>query len=328
MPFTSQQRKELLHYLLLVREFEERVGEAFLRGETAGTMLHLSIGEEAMAVGVVRMMKEGDWMTAPHRGHGMFVARGADLGRMFAEVCGKATGYCKGKGGSMHIADIELGHLGANAIVGGGISIATGAALSSVLLKEPRVAVAFFGDGAMQQGVLYESMNLAALWNLPVVYVCVNNQYGMGTRIDRASKRLDFEERARQFGLTAYRVDGADVEAVAEKAQILIENARQGKGPGFLIGDCYRFYGHARRDPSPYRDPKEEELGRQKDPIRIMEQRLLSEGVITAEELEAMRQEVRALMDAAVEFSRNSPEPPLESITQDVYAEAPEGSVV
>ena len=179
---------ELYRTMRRIRSFEERVAELYVRGESAGSMLHLSIGEEAAAAGVCAAMRPEDSFTTHHRGHGIFLARGADPNRMMAEIGGKATGYCGGKGGSMHIADMALGHLGANAIVGGGIPHVVGAGLSYKRLKKDAVSVAFFGDGAMQQGVLYESMNMAALWDLPVVLVCIKNQYGMGTRIDRAQR--------------------------------------------------------------------------------------------------------------------------------------------
>ena len=184
-----------------IRSFEERVGELFIKGESAGTMLHLSTGEEIGPASVGLAMSEEDTFTTHHRGHGIFIARGGDPKNMLAEIAGKKDGYCKGKGGSMHIADMKLGHLGANAIVGGGIPTDVGAGISYKFLKEKRVSVAFFGDGAMQQGILYESMNMASLWKLPVVFCCINNQYGMGTKIDNAVGFKDFSKRAESFGL-------------------------------------------------------------------------------------------------------------------------------
>ncbi|MEM6666767.1 MAG: thiamine pyrophosphate-dependent dehydrogenase E1 component subunit alpha, partial [Pseudomonadota bacterium] len=213
-----------------IRTFEERVGEMFVRGATAGSMLHLSIGEEAVA-GVCAAMAKGDSFTTHHRGHGIFLARGADPMRMLAEIGGKEAGCCAGKGGSMHIADMGLGHLGANAIVGGGIPHVVGAGLTYKTKKTGQVSLAFFGDGAMQQGILYESMNMAALWSLPVVFVCINNQYGMGTRIDRATANTAFDKRAEAFGLTGEMLDGTDVEAVNETASAIVDAARDGK-PG------------------------------------------------------------------------------------------------
>jgi len=261
---------ELLHHytqMRRIRTFEDRVGELYLRGESAGSMLHLSIGEESAAVGVCAAMRDGDTFTTHHRGHGIFLARGADPNRMMSEIGGKDTGYCRGKGGSMHIADMNLGHLGANAIVGGGIPAVVGAAIVAKQRNKGAVSIAFFGDGAMQQGVLYESMNMAALWELPALFVCINNQWGMGTRIDQATKATALHERAASFGLNAETVDGLDVLDVAETASHIVDRARTGT-PGFLAVDCYRFFGHGRKDKSPYRTPV------QKLPLKWM--RLLS----------------------------------------------------
>jgi acetoin:2,6-dichlorophenolindophenol oxidoreductase subunit alpha len=312
---------KLLHALYRdmrrIRSLEERVSELFVRSESAGSMLHLSIGEEGVA-GIVRAMDTQDSFTTHHRGHGIFVARGAEPARMLAEIAGKADGYCRGKGGSMHIADMGLGHLGANAIVGGGIAHAVGAALAYKRKKQPRVSVAFFGDGAMQQGILYESMNLAALWSLPVLFVCINNQYGMGTRVDRATANLAFDERARAFGLDGVIVDGTDVELVHETAERMIGNARNGK-PGFLSITCYRFYGHARMDKSPYRDADEEAAGRARDPLGKARTRLIERGAKAAE-LDALDAEVAAEMDTALQAAIKSAMPPVDTMFEDVFA--------
>lgn len=302
-----------------IRSFEERVGELFVRGESAGSMLHLSIGEEAAAAGVCAVMRPQDTFTTHHRGHGIFLARGADPKRMMAEIAGKMDGYCHGKGGSMHIADMGLGHLGANAIVGGGIPAAVGAGLSSKRKQLGSVSVAFFGDGAMQQGILYESMNMAALWGLPVLFVCINNQYGMGTRIDQATRATDFHERARAFGLNGRTVDGLDVEAVAHEAGTLIDAARAGE-PGFLAISCYRFFGHARMDKSPYRDEAEEAEGRKKDPLMFARDRLVAEKLADEGRLEALDAEIGREMDGAIDFAIAAEAPPLTSMFRDVYA--------
>jgi TPP-dependent pyruvate/acetoin dehydrogenase alpha subunit len=309
----------LYRELVRCRTFEDRVGELFVRGATAGSMLHLSIGEEAPAVGVGQAMQPGDNFTSHHRGHSIFLARGADPKRMMAEIAGAKDGYCGGKGGSMHIAGMDLGSLGANAIVGGGVPTAIGAAMSAKVRGVDSVAVAFFGDGAMQQGIVYEAMNMAALWKLPAVFVCINNQYGMGTRIDRASARLDFERRAELFGLRGDRADGVDVEEVEAKAGALIEAARRGE-PGFLIVDCYRFYGHARKDKSPYRDEAEENSQRQaKDAIAFQRNRLLVRGEATAADLDIIDGEVAAEMNAAVDYALAAPKTPHEALYTDVF---------
>ena len=311
---------ELYRMVRRIRTFEERVGELFVRQQSAGSMLHLSIGEEAAAAGVGRTMVDGDTFTTHHRGHGIFLARGADPNRMMAEIAGKEAGYCRGKGGSMHIADHGLGHLGANAIVGGGIPAVVGAGLSYRRAQQPNVSFAFFGDGAMQQGVLYESMNMAALWKLPVIFVCVNNQWGMGTRVDQSASTIKFEERARGFNLASHSVDGRDVRAVHRIAQELVDNARQGQ-PAFLTVECYRFHGHARMDKSPYRTAEEETLGRQSDPLKHLGEAMLEEGAATQADLDRIQQEATQEMDAALEFAVQAPRPPLKSMFRDVYAD-------
>lgn len=301
-----------------IRSFEERVGELFLRGESAGSMLHLSIGEEAV-VGVTDAMHEGDAFTTHHRGHGIALGRGADPLRMMAEIAGKATGTCRGKGGSMHIADRALGHLGANAIVGGGIPHVVGAGLSFRNRRSGEVAVAFFGDGAMGQGVLYEAMNMAALWRLPVVFACVNNRYGMGTRVDRANALAEFPARAEAFGLRAARCAGEDVEAVSSAAQDILGGAREGR-PGFLEIDAYRFHGHARMDKSPYRTPAEEAEGRARDPLAVARARLLAERLADAPELDRIDAAAAAEMDAALEAAVAAPAPEEGAMFEDVFA--------
>ena len=302
-----------------IRSFEERVNELFVRGETAGSMLHMSIGEESIA-GVTRAMEPGDSFTTHHRGHGIFIARGADPRRMMAEIAGKADGYCGGKGGSMHIADMALGALGANAIVGGGIPHVVGAGLTYKLKMRDQVSVAFFGDGAMQQGILYEAMNMAALWSLPVVFCCINNRYGMGTRVDRSAGKLAFDERARAFGLNAAILDGQDVEAVFEGAERIISAARRGE-PGFLLLECYRHFGHARMDKSPYRDEAEEREGRARDSMAHARAMLLERQTTGAADLDAWDAATAREMDAAVEHAIATPPPPESSMFDHVFAD-------
>jgi len=310
---------DLYRMMRRIRSFEERVAELYVRGQTAGSMLHLSIGEEGAAAGVCAAMRPQDSFTTHHRGHGIFLARGADPKRMMAEIAGKEAGYCRGKGGSMHIADRALGHLGANAIVGGGIPHVVGAGISSRRLKKDAISAAFFGDGAMHQGILYESMNLAALWELPVLFVCVNNQYGMGTRVDQATRVPDFPPRAAALGLNARAVDGEDVEAVFHTAQELTDAARAGH-PGFLSVSCYRFYGHGRMDKSPYRSSEEEAAGRARDPVRRARATLIERGRADAAALEALDAEIGREMDATLEFAVAAEPPPPASIFRDVYA--------
>jgi pyruvate dehydrogenase E1 component alpha subunit len=264
-------------------------------------------------------MTDGDTFTTHHRGHGIFLARGADPRRMMAEIAGKVDGYCRGKGGSMHIADMGLGHLGANAIVGGGIPHVIGAGIAYRNRREPRVSVAFFGDGAMQQGILYESMNMAALWRLPVVFCCVNNQYGMGTRVDRSAGRVAFDERARAFGLDGIVVDGLDVEAVREAGGRVVDAARDGR-PGFVSLEVFRFFGHARMDKSPYRTDEEEAAGRARDPVAFARDRLEARGIADAPTLERIDAEVAREMDAALDHAVGAVPPAADVMFDDVYA--------
>jgi acetoin:2,6-dichlorophenolindophenol oxidoreductase subunit alpha len=310
---------DLYRTMQRIRTFEERVNELFVRGQSAGSMLHMSIGEESVA-GVCEAMEPGDSFTTHHRGHGIFIARGADPRRMMSEIAGKEDGYCAGKGGSMHIADMGLGHLGANAIVGGGIPHVVGAGLSYRNRKLPHVSVAFFGDGAAQQGILYEAMNMAALWKLPVVFCCINNQYGMGTRIDRAAANTNLHERAIAFGLSGVTIDGGDVEEVHEGAERIVTAARGGK-PGFIALTCYRFFGHARLDKSPYRDDAEEAEGRKKDSVANARTELIHRKTASAADLDSLDEDVTTEMNAAVEHAIAAATPAQVSMFRDVYAE-------
>ena len=303
-----------------IRTFEERVSELFIKGESAGTMLHLSIGEELGPACVGTAMKENDTFTTHHRGHGVFIARGGDPNKMLAEIAGKKDGYCKGKGGSMHIADMNLGHLGANAIVGGGIPTVIGAAMSYKYFKEERVSVAFFGDGAMQQGILYESMNMASLWKLPVVFCCINNQYGMGTKIEDAVGVKDFSKRAKSFGLNALHINDLDVENAYHKSKEIIEGARKFQ-PGFIEVECYRFYGHARMDKSPYRNESEENEMRKQDPLSTASNELIKNNILNESEINKLDKDIVDEMDKAMEFAINSPINDEKEIFKDVYSE-------
>jgi len=320
-PLTVDERVGLLRTMLRIREFEDRVAESHIRGLTAGSMFHLSVGEEAVGAGTGCALMEGDCFTTHHRGHGIFLARGADPGRMFAEVFGRREGYCGGKGGSMHIADSHLGHMGANAIVGANIPISLGGGFSMKYLKTRRTSVAFFGDGALNQGVLYESMNMAALWKLPVVFAVVNNQYGMGTRIDNASASLRFAERAETFGVRGAEVDGMDVETVFRAARELFAYSREGNGPVMLITNCYRYYGHGRKDPTPYRARDEEEAWRKRDPIEQQKRRLAEAGLLSEEGFQAMAGEVAREMDDAVAWASRGQVPDDAALYRDVYAD-------
>ena len=315
---TNTNLQDLYITMKRIRVFEERVAELFVRGETAGSMLHLSIGEELGPACVTKTMIEGDTFTTHHRGHGIFLARGGNPDKMMAEIAGKKDGYCKGKGGSMHIADMSLGHLGANAIVGGGIPTVVGAALSYKYLNKKNVSIAFFGDGAMQQGILYESMNMAALWELPVVFCCINNQYGMGTKIDNAVGLKDFSSRAKSFGLDCLHINHLDAEKAHTDIKDLIDRTRNNK-PSFIEIECYRFYGHARKDKSPYRKEEEEIENRKLDPISHAKEKLLSDMLLSEDEIKNIDTEIDKEMDVSMKYAIESPLNDDSEIFKDVY---------
>jgi TPP-dependent pyruvate/acetoin dehydrogenase alpha subunit len=304
-----------------IRLFEEQVNELYTGALMPG-LAHLYIGEEAVAVGVCEALRPDDYITSTHRGHGHCVAKGAALDRMFAELLGKKAGYCKGKGGSMHIADPDTGNLGANAIVCGSAGIATGAAFSAKRLGTGQVAVCFFGDGAMGQGLLYEVMNMAALWKLPVVYVCENNLYNEYTH-NSETLAGDPMKRGPAFGVPSDQVDGQDVRAVYEAAKRLVERARTGGGPGFLLCDTYRFHGHHVGDISReyYRSKEEEkEWKTNRDPIKILSSWLIEEQIAEGDALSRIEAEVQVEIEKAVQFAKDAPYPGVEEVDDDVYA--------
>ncbi|MGH7697638.1 MAG: thiamine pyrophosphate-dependent dehydrogenase E1 component subunit alpha [Candidatus Dormibacteria bacterium] len=307
--------------MLTIRLFEERVNDLYQRKLMPG-LAHLSSGEEAVAVGVCLALRDSDYITSTHRGHGHCLAKGAELAPMFSELLGKADGYCQGKGGSMHIADQERGNLGANAIVGGSLGIATGAALSARQRRSDQVAVCFIGDGALGQGVLYEVMNMAALWRLPVVYVCENNLYGEYTP---GSETVAGQALARPaaFGISAEEVDGQDLRRVYAAASQAVARARKGEGPSFIWCDTYRYFGHhvGDVDRAYYRSRDEERFWReQRDPIALARPWMQAEGVAPAAWFEQLEVELKADLDAAVEHALAAPYPGPELVATDVYA--------
>jgi TPP-dependent pyruvate/acetoin dehydrogenase alpha subunit len=306
--------------MVKIRLFEERVNELYRSAKMPG-LAHLYIGEEAVAVGICEALRQDDYITSTHRGHGHCLAKGAAVDRMFAELLGKAPGYCRGKGGSMHIADHENGNLGANAIVGGSTGIATGAAISAKMRGTDQVAVCFFGDGALGQGVLYEVMNMAALWKLPVIYACENNLYGEYTHYSETTAG-EMIARAQAFGIPAEQVDGQDVRAVHDAAERAVERARRGDGPSFLVLDTYRFHGHHVGDVDrAYYRTKEEELewSSHRDPIALLVTHLREAGV-TEEALEQIKTEAQREIDDGVDFALQAPYPPESEVDQHDFA--------
>jgi len=311
----------LYRQMVRIRLFEEQVNELYTRALMPG-LAHLYIGEEAVAVGICEALKNSDYVTSTHRGHGHCLAKGATPDRMFAELLGKEAGYCRGKGGSMHIADPATGNLGANAIVGGSAGIATGAALTAKRLKTDQAAVCFFGEGALGQGVLYEVMNLAALYKLPVIYVCENNLYTEYTHFSETTAG-DILARGTALGVHAESVDGQDVRAVHAVAQKLVGRARRGEGPSLLLCNTYRYTGHHVGDINReyYRSKQEElEWKTKRDPIKNMGEWLAGRKMADAGALKKIEDEVREEMKAAVEFAIAAPYPGVEEVDQDVYA--------
>lgn len=312
---------EMYRQMIRIRLFEEQVNDLYKTARMPG-LAHLYSGEEAVAVGVCAALRRDDYITSTHRGHGHCLAKGASVDRMFAELLGKADGYCRGKGGSMHIADQDTGNLGANAIVGGSAGIATGAAFSSKMRGADQVAVCFFGDGALGQGIIYEVMNMAALWKLPVIYVCENNLYNEYTHYSETTAG-DLAARPRAFGIPVEQVDGQDVRAVYDAANGMVERARRGEGPSFLICDTYRYYGHHVGDIQRgyYRSKEEEEHWKtQRDPITLLAQWLKEQNISDDAVLDQMMQEALAEVEAGVEFALNAPFPDASEVDQHVYA--------
>jgi TPP-dependent pyruvate/acetoin dehydrogenase alpha subunit len=317
----AEQWIRMYRRMVMIREFEDQVNELYTRALMPG-LAHLYVGEEAVAVGICEALRPTDYITSTHRGHGHCLAKGASPDRMFAELLGKEAGYCRGKGGSMHIADPATGNLGANAIVGGSTGIATGAALSSKRLHTEQVTVCFFGEGALGQGVLYEVMNLAALWKLPVIYVCENNLYTEYTHYSETTAG-DILARGTAFGVYAESVDGQDVRVVYATAQKLVDRARRGEGPAFLLCNTYRYSGHHVGDINReyYRSRQEEQEWKTKrDPIKNLAEWLIGQKLTEAGKLEEIQKEVKAEMKAAVEFAIAAPYPAPEEAEEDVYA--------
>lgn len=307
--------------MLLIREFEQRTILLFKSGVIGGAV-HPSIGQEAVAVGVCAQLENEDCITSTHRGHGHSIAKGADIDRMMAELVGKATGYCKGKGGSMHICDPTIGILGSNGIVGAGLPIAVGASYKlQYNNEEGRVVVCFFGDGAANQGVFHESVNMASIWGLPVVFICENNVWAISTRSDYSSSGQSIGARACAYGIPGKVIDGNDLLEVYDVAEEAIDRARSGGGPTLIECQTYRIEGHFVGDPLVYCDRKEVEEWKGRCPIRKLEVHLVTEGVLDEATIVGMKDETKRLVDGAVRFAEESPFPPLENLQQDVYGQ-------
>ena len=319
--YSPEQLKLALHKMYLIRRFEEGAEESYMRGLIHGTM-HLSIGQEASAMGICMPLTDDDQITSTHRGHGHSIAKGAEVKRMFAEFFGKTTGYCKGRGGSMHIADVGKGNLGANGIVGGGIPIAVGAALTSKMMKTGKVVVSFFGDGANNEGAFHEALNMASIWKLPVVFVCENNGYGMSTSTARSTAVKNIADRAAAYSMPGVIVNGNIFSEVAEASHQAVERARAGEGPTLIESKTYRYRGHSKSDRNRYRTKEEiEDWMANRDPITLFEAELQEFGVIDRQGIQAIRDAVEAEIADGIEFAKSSPSPEIRDAGNFVYTE-------
>ena len=311
---------EMYRKLRLIRTFEEQTRQLYMKNIVKGST-HVCVGQEAIAVGVCAALNEDDYIASTHRGHGHCLAKGGDANKMMAELMGRATGYCKGKGGSMHIADLDLGILGANGIVGGRISLATGAAYACKYRNDGRVAVCFFGDGAINQGVFYESANMAAMWNLPVIYVCERNLFQEFGYSEWYYADQDLTKRTEPFGFKGVEVDGNDVLAVYEVAREIVEKARQGGGPAFIVANTYRIYGHTVGDPLTYRKPGEADIWKDEhhDPLLRFRKYLIKEEILPEHEVEEVEKAADETIARAVEFALKSPLPEPSALMEDIF---------
>lgn len=302
-----------------IRKFEEKALSMFERNELRGSV-HLYIGEEAIAATVCSLLRDVDYITSTHRGHGHAIAKGAELGKAMAELMGKATGYCKGRGGSMHIADLTKGNLGANAIVGGGIPIAVGGGLAAQLRGSDQVSVAFFGDGASNEGTFHEAINLAAVWKLPVIFVCENNGYGISCSVKESTSVVDIgTSRAKAYDIPGYTVDGNDVFAIDKVMQKVIARAKAGDGPSLVEFKTYRIMGHWTGDPQTYRTREEVDIWKEKDPIKRLRAHLIEKNIKSAAECDSIEQKSYDAVEAAVKFANESPDPDPAFVMDDVF---------
>jgi TPP-dependent pyruvate/acetoin dehydrogenase alpha subunit len=309
----------LFKKMVTVRAFEEKAGELFQQHLIPG-FIHLSIGEEASSVGTCSVLREDDYVASTHRGHGHMIAKGADPKLMFAELFGKATGYCRGKGGSMHIADFSIGILGANGVVGGGFPIIVGAGLSIKMRKTDQVAVVFFGDGAANRGTFHEAANMAAIWKLPVVFVCENNLYASTTPASFSLAGGSVAGRASAYGIPGWVANGNDLLEVRQTVRKAVKRAREGKGPSIVENKTYRYQGHFEGDPQKYRSQEEiEEVRRTADPIQLFRDHLRKEGVLSDKSEKNLRREVTRLIDEAVTYAQEAPLPRPEDALEDLF---------
>lgn len=311
---------QMYQTMVLIRRFEERVNELYMQGRIPST-LHLCVGQEAVAVGVCTALREDDYVLSTHRPHGHALAKGVEPKNLMAELMAKATGCCKAKGGSMHVGDVRVGMFPAIAIVGANVPIAAGCALAAKMRKSGQVAVAFFGDGAANEGAWHEGLNIAAIWDLPVIFVCENNLYAASTPFSKTFKIENVADRAPSYGIPGHIVDGNDVLAVYQAARVAVERARGGEGPTLLECMTYRLCGHSRSDPRTYRTREEESRWQDRDPIPRFRQWLIREGICSDEELDEIAEGVEYIIDDAIAFAEASPDPQPAELYADVFKE-------
>ena len=320
MELSEEKLLKMYQDMIEIREFERKVDYFISHGDITGTT-HLYIGEEAIAVGAINAAEEKDYISSTHRGHGHSIAKGVNIKEMMAELFGKTTGSCKGKGGSLHIVDSDTNNLGANGIVGGGIPIAVGAALAAKMQENGEVILCFFSDGAMNQGVFHEAVNMASVWDLPVVFICENNQYGMSTSVEKAFNIQDLSARAKAYNIPGVKIDGNKIMEVYEVVQEAVERARQDGGPSLIVAETYRWKGHSKSDAKVYRTKEEEKAWKERDPIAQFEEELKAQGILDEQKIEDIREEIDEKVEAAVKFAQESPFPDKEDIYDDVYVD-------
>lgn len=319
MGIPKKKKLELFRKICITRRFEETAAKLFIRGKVHGTA-HFCIGEEATGIGVSGALEEKDYILQTHRGHNQAIGKGMDINRMMAEFLGKETGYCKGKGGCMHIADFSVGSLGANGIVAGGIPLAVGAGLKQLYTGDEHITVCFFGDGATNEGAFHEALNLASVWKLPIIFVCVNNYYGMSTHVDQSMNIKDISIRAESYGMKGLALDGNDVLSIyteTKKARSYVKK----HGPLFMVLNTYRWMGHSKSDAQLYRTKEEVEEWKKKCPLLRLQNHLLKEENVKKSEIQAICDESEEAVKQAVLFAENSPEPKIEDILDDVFAD-------
>lgn len=319
MRTTKAKKFDLYKRMLTIRAFEEKAGDLFAQNLIPG-FIHLSIGEEASSVGTCSVLRDDDYVASTHRGHGHLIAKGADPKRMFAELFGRKTGYCKGKGGSMHIADFSLGILGANGVVGGGFPIIIGAGLSIKMRKTDQVGIVFFGDGAANRGTFHEAANMAAIWKLPVIFVCENNLYASTTPADYSLAGGSIAGRASAYGIPGSVVNGNDILEVRKAVGKAVKRAREGNGPSIVENQTYRYRGHFEGDPQKYRTTDEiEDFRREHDPIQLFKAALIKDGILNEKQDEDLRDEVATVIEEAVRYAQDQPLPKPEEALEDLY---------